>query len=61
MQPLGQPRERWSWADRFLCYMQHFDIVPQAATQQDLATQLHILKRAMCSSGQRLGDVIPVS
>jgi len=61
MRPLGQPRERWPWADRFLCYMQCFDIVPQAGAQRDLATQLHVLKRALRSSGQRLGDVIPVS
>jgi len=61
MQPLGQPRERWSWADHFLCYMQRFDIVPQAGAQWDPATQLHVLKRALRSSGQRLGDVIPVS
>ena len=41
--------------------MQCFDIVPQAGTQWDPATQLHILKTALRSSGQRLGDVIPVS
>jgi len=41
--------------------MQCFDIVPQAGTQRDPATQLHVLKRALCLSGQRLGDVIPVS
>jgi len=61
MRPLGQPHEQWSWADRFLCYVQHFDIVPQAGAQCDLATQLHVLKRALRSGGQRLGGVIPVS
>ena len=61
MRLLGQPREQWSWVDRFLCYVQHFDIVPQAGTQRDPATQLHVLRRALHSGGQRLGDIIPVS
>jgi len=60
MHPLGKPHERWPWADRFLTYVQHFDIVPQAGSYRDPSTQLHILKRALCSGGQHLGDVIPV-
>lgn len=61
MRPLGKPRERWPWADRFLTYVQRFDIVPQAGSYCDPSTQLHILKRALRSGGQCLGDVIPVS
>ena len=61
MRLLGQPREQWSWVDHFLCYVQHFDIVPQAGAQRDPATQLHVLRRALRSGGQRLGDIIPVS
>jgi len=61
MRPLGKPCERWPWADHFLTYVQCFDIVPQAGSYRDLSTQLHILKRALHSGGQRLGDVISVS
>ncbi|KAI5996688.1 hypothetical protein EDD15DRAFT_2387099 [Pisolithus albus] len=61
MRPLGKPRKQWSWADRFLSYVQRFDIVPQAGTYRDPSSQMHILKRAMRSGGQHLGDVIPVS
>ncbi|KAI6003153.1 hypothetical protein EDD15DRAFT_2385610 [Pisolithus albus] len=51
----------WPWGDRFLSYVQRFDIVPQAGALRDPSTQVHILKRAMRSNGQRLGDVIAVS
>ena len=61
MRPLGRPCERWPWSDRFLTYVQRFDIVPQGGSSRDPSTQLHVLKRAMCSGGERLGDVIPVS
>ena len=61
MQPLGKPHERWSWVDRFLTYVQRFDIIPQADGYRDPSTQMHVLRRAICSGGQRLGDVIPVS
>ena len=61
MRPLGKAHERWSWADRFLTYVQRFDIVPQADGYRDPSTQMHVLRRAICSGGQRLGDVIPVS
>ena len=61
MQPLGKPHEQWSWADCFLTYVQQFDIVPQADGYHDPSTQMHVLRRAIRSGGQRLGDVIPVS
>ncbi|KIM57296.1 hypothetical protein SCLCIDRAFT_28909 [Scleroderma citrinum Foug A] len=61
MQPLGKPHERWSWADRFLTYVQRFDIVLQADGYRDPSTQMHVLRRAIRSGGQHLGDVIPVS
>ena len=56
MRPLGKPHQRWSWADRFLTYVQRFDIICR-----EPSTQMHVLKRAVRSGGQRLGDVIPVS
>ena len=61
MQPIGRSHDRWWWADRFLAYVQCFDVVPQATGYREPMTQMHILKRATCSGGQRLGDVIPVS
>ncbi|KAI5986479.1 hypothetical protein EDD15DRAFT_2373187 [Pisolithus albus] len=61
MRPLGKAGEPWPWGDRFLSYVQRFDIVPQAGALRDPSTQMHILKRAMRSNGQHLGDVIAVS
>ncbi|KAI5985287.1 hypothetical protein EDD15DRAFT_2176081 [Pisolithus albus] len=61
MRPLGKAGEPWPWGDCFLSYVQRFDIVPQAGALCDPSTQVHILKRAMRSNGQRLGDVIAVS
>lgn len=56
MRPLGKTGERCPWTDRFLVYIQHFDI-----TVAEDATQLHVLKRAKRATGQRLGDVTPLS
>ena len=55
MRPLGKTGQKWSWTDRFITYVQRFDFVNKDATQ------LHILKRAKRATGQRLGDVIPLS
>jgi hypothetical protein len=55
MRPLGKTGERWPWIDRFIAYVQHFDIVAEDATQ------LPVLKRARCTTGQRLGDVVPLN
>ena len=55
MRPLGKPHERWSWVDRFLTYVQRFDIVPQADGYRDPSTQMHILRRAIRSGGCYLG------
>jgi len=42
--------------DRFLTYVQCFDLV-----QHHIETGMLLLKRATCASGERLGDIIPVS
>lgn len=55
MRPMGGGACQWH--DRFLVYASRFDVVPVL----DLATQLHILKRAKRSNGTRLGDIIPLS
>ena len=61
MQPIGRPHDQWSWAVCFLTYVQRFDIVPQATSYREPTTQMHVLKRAIRSGGQCLGDVIPIS
>lgn len=61
MRPLGKPNQLRSWADRFLTYVQRFDVVPQPSGSRDSSTQMHVLKRAARSGGERLGDVIPVT
>lgn len=55
MRPLGKTGERWPWADRFIVYVQRFDMVAGDITQ------LPILKRAKRVSDHRLGDVVPLS
>ncbi|KAI6138406.1 hypothetical protein BKA82DRAFT_4366524 [Pisolithus tinctorius] len=55
MRPFGKGGVRWSWTDRFLVYVQRFDIAAEDATH------LRILRRAKRANGQRLGDVIPLS
>lgn len=57
MQPIGKNGMLWAWKDRFIAYVQCFDI----SSERDPTTQLHILKRAKCSNGIRMGDVFPVS
>ncbi|KAG2148856.1 hypothetical protein DEU56DRAFT_730116 [Suillus clintonianus] len=57
MRPVGKSGTRWSWMDRFLTYVQCFDI----SHDRDLITQLHLLKRAKRSNGGRMGDIVPVS
>ncbi|KAG1881763.1 hypothetical protein C8R48DRAFT_550766, partial [Suillus tomentosus] len=57
MRPIGKSSTQWSWKDQFLTYVQRFDIL----NDRDPTTQLHLLKRAKRSNGNRMGDVIPVS
>ncbi|KAG1788469.1 uncharacterized protein HD556DRAFT_1434027 [Suillus plorans] len=57
MRPIGKSSTRWLWKDQFLTYVQRFDI----SNDRDPTTQLHLLKRAKHSNGNRMGDVIPVS
>lgn len=61
MRPLGRPGQLWAWADRFLAYVQRFDIVPQPTGSRDSSTGMHVLKRSIRSGGQRLGDIIPLT
>lgn len=61
MRPLGEPNQVWPWADRFLTYVQRFDIVPQSTGTRDPSTQMHVIKRATRSRGERLGGVIPLA
>ncbi|KAG2737513.1 hypothetical protein P692DRAFT_20761563, partial [Suillus brevipes Sb2] len=57
MRPIGKSGTSWSWKDRFLSYVQRFDI----SHDRDATTQLHVLKRSKRSNGVRMGDVIPLS
>lgn len=61
MRPLNKPNQSSSWADRFLAYVQRFDVVPQSTGTRDLSTNMHVLKRAIRSGGERLGDVIALT
>lgn len=62
MRPLGKRNQQWAWADRFLTYVQRFDVVPQAGPSgRDLSTRMFILKRAVRSSAERIGDIIPLT
>ncbi|KAI6017756.1 hypothetical protein BKA83DRAFT_4058994, partial [Pisolithus microcarpus] len=55
------PRGLWLvWDDRLLVYVQRFNMVPQQQADVDLATRLHVLKRATCASGEFLGDIFPL-
>lgn len=54
--------------DRFLAYVQRFDIVPQPSTASslrgphpDIVTGMYVLKRSTRSDGTRMGDCIPVT
>ncbi|KAG2122736.1 hypothetical protein DEU56DRAFT_745840 [Suillus clintonianus] len=57
MRPIGKSGTQWPWKDQFLTYVQRFDLL----SDRDPITQLHLLKRAKRSNGNRMGDVIPVS
>jgi len=57
MRPIGKSGTTWSWNDRFVTYVQRFNI----SSDRDPITQLHLLKRARRSNGSRMGDIIPVS
>lgn len=61
MRPLGKPNELWPWADRFLTYVQRFDTVAQPTGNRDPSTQMHVIKRATRSRGERLGDIISLT
>jgi hypothetical protein len=54
---LGVRGHKWAWEDKFLTYVQRFNI----SNERDPTTQFHILKRAKHSNGTRMGDIIPVS
>ena len=53
---------RLARSDLFLAYVQHFNIVPQSnPTNVSPVTGMHLLRRAMCGNGQRVGEVIPLT
>ncbi|KAG1834477.1 hypothetical protein EV424DRAFT_1468577 [Suillus variegatus] len=56
MRPIGKRGAEWLWKDRFLTYVQQFDI-----GDREPATRLHLLKRAKRSNRTRIGDIIPVT
>ncbi|KAI5994395.1 hypothetical protein EDD15DRAFT_2165927 [Pisolithus albus] len=48
--------------DQFLTYVQRFHVIPPAGHTTDATSSgLHVLKRAMRSNGERIGDVLPLS
>ncbi|KAI6027295.1 hypothetical protein PISMIDRAFT_92901, partial [Pisolithus microcarpus 441] len=48
--------------DQFLTYVQHFHIIPPAGHTMDATSSgLHVLKCAMRSNRERVGDVLPLS
>ena len=56
--------------DRFIAYVQRFDIVPQPSSvsvpsprclQPDPISGLYLLKRSIRSDGSRMGDIVPLS
>ncbi|KAH7918498.1 hypothetical protein BV22DRAFT_1134543 [Leucogyrophana mollusca] len=53
--------QRRRWMDRFLVYVQRFNIIPQSGSTRDPVTGLHILRRAQRSNGTPMGDIIPLS
>jgi hypothetical protein len=44
------------YSETYLAYVQRLDIVTV-----DLATGMHVMRRAQCSNGARIGDVIPLN
>ncbi|KAG1717311.1 hypothetical protein EDB19DRAFT_1654258 [Suillus lakei] len=57
IRPLGRSGTQWAWDDQYLTYVQRFDI----SSKHNPTTQLHTLKRAKCSNGTWMGNIIPVS
>ena len=55
MRPIGKKGAMWAWTDRFLAYMQHFDVGGEDSTQ------MQILRQAKRSNGEHLGEVIPLN
>ena len=48
--------------DQFLTYVQRFHVTPPAGHATDAATiGLHVLKRATRNTGERIGDVLPLT
>ena len=45
----------WPWEDKYVVYMQHFDIC-----NKDSTSQLQILRHAKRMNGQHKGDVVPL-
>ncbi|KAI6035957.1 hypothetical protein BKA83DRAFT_4040643 [Pisolithus microcarpus] len=60
MCPVSPKGIRLVWSDRFLVYVQRFDIVSQRQASVDRTTGLHVLNRAMRASGEFLGDIFPL-
>ncbi|KAI6019279.1 hypothetical protein BKA83DRAFT_4056954 [Pisolithus microcarpus] len=55
------PKGIWLvWSDRFLVYVQQFDIVSQRQASVDRTTGLHVLNQATRVSGEFLGDIFPL-
>jgi hypothetical protein len=55
--------------DQFLCYVEHWDIAPQTKIIQNISTcgefpepntNLYLLKQALQSNKQPMGDIIPL-
>lgn len=55
MHPLNKTGKKWPWTDRFIAYVQYFDIIAKDITQ------LPILKHAKQAFCEWLGDAIPLS
>ncbi|KIM52514.1 hypothetical protein SCLCIDRAFT_140983 [Scleroderma citrinum Foug A] len=56
--PHGQ---RPHWNNRFLAYIQRFDIVPQSGGEYDPITCMHVLHRAKRANGKYFGDILPLN
>ncbi|KAG2105843.1 uncharacterized protein F5147DRAFT_746400 [Suillus discolor] len=58
MRPVGRINTDWSWKDRLLVYVYRFDGTTSA---RDPAMQLHSIRRAKCSNGMLVGDIVPLT
>jgi len=56
MRPIPKKNCHDQLYDRFLTYVEHFDVI-----QDNVETGMPILRRATRANGERLGDVIPIS